>query len=173
MDDEVLDIVTRDDTTIGTINRQEYTRLVQEKLGYIRACDLFIVNSKNEVFVPVRTANKTIAPNGYDFSAGGHVSTGETYEDALVREIHEELGLVVNPSDLTLIAKTVYDDVRYIQALYLLHTNVTPAINPRDFVAAEWLSIDQLAKNINDGHPAKSNIQPCLTLLQAHLTAHL
>lgn len=171
MDDELLDIVTRDDAVIGTINRQDYPRLMQENLGYIRACDLFIVNSRNELFVPIRTANKTIAPNGYDFSAGGHVGAGETYEGALVREIEEELNLTITPSDLTLVAKTVYDDIRYIQALYLLRTDNTPAINPADFIAAEWLTIDQLEKSIDDGHPAKSKIKPGLALLRAYLSA--
>lgn len=34
---------------------------------------------------------------GLYFPPGGHVEDGETEEEALIREIHEELGLVVHP----------------------------------------------------------------------------
>ena len=77
MDDEILDLVDRDDNVIGTINRMDYDRMVAENLGYLRAVHLFILNSRGQIFVPIRTADKTVAPNGCDYSAGGHVGTGE------------------------------------------------------------------------------------------------
>lgn len=79
MEDELLDLVNAHDEVIGTINRKEYDQMLQSNSGYIRASELFIINSKGRLWIPVRTAEKKIAPNGYDYSAAGHVGAGDTY----------------------------------------------------------------------------------------------
>jgi len=40
-----------------------------------------------------RTSNRRKFPNCYDFSVGGHVNSGEKYEEAAYRELKEELGI--------------------------------------------------------------------------------
>ncbi len=169
MDDEILDLVDRNDVVIGTINRMDYQRILNEDLGYIRAVDLFIVNSKGQVYVPTRTADKTIAPNGYDFSVGGHVGSGENYIGTLVREADEELNMVVDPKEVTLIDKTILDEIRYIRHLYLLKSDLTPDYNPGDFVKAEWMMPSELIEEIDNGHPAKSNLKASLDTLKEWL----
>ncbi|MBQ9017620.1 NUDIX domain-containing protein [Candidatus Saccharibacteria bacterium] len=39
-------------------------------------------------------------PGDYDASAGGHINLGETLTEAAVREMHEEIGVVVRADDL-------------------------------------------------------------------------
>jgi len=172
MDDELLDLVDRNDTVIGTINRKDYSRLVAEKLGYIRAADLFIVNAKGEIYTPVRTAHKTIAPNGFDYSAGGHVGSGEDYLQTIIREVEEELNLRITAADLELIAKTISDEIRYIRHVYLVRSDETPTFNPDDFVSAEWLAPAALIQKIDAGHPAKSNLRETVVMLQGYLRSH-
>ncbi|USS88242.1 NUDIX domain-containing protein [Fructilactobacillus hinvesii] len=41
-----------------------------------------------------------IGDGHYDLAAGGHVEAQESMKQALVRELHEELELTVNPADL-------------------------------------------------------------------------
>jgi len=165
----MLDLVDRNDTVIGTINRMDYQRILDENLGYIRAVDLFIVNSDGQVYVPTRTADKTIAPNGFDFSVGGHVSSGEGYLATLIREADEELNLAVEPNDLTLIDETIFDEIRYIRHLYLLKSDITPAYNPSDFIKAQWMLPSELIGEIDKGHPAKSSLRSSLLTLMEHL----
>jgi isopentenyl-diphosphate delta-isomerase len=171
MDDELMDLVSRDDKVIGTINRKDYDRLLTEDLGYIRAADVFLVNSDGRVFVPTRTTEKTIAPGGYDFSAGGHVGSGENYLKAIVRETQEELNIDIDIDYLLLVDKTILDDIKYIRHLYLYRTEETPVFNRRDFTTAEWMTPADLVKNIDNGHPAKSNLKASVSLLNEFLSA--
>jgi isopentenyl-diphosphate delta-isomerase len=170
MDDELLDLVNKNDTVIGTINRKDYDRLLAEDLGYIRAVDLFILNTKGQIYVPVRTAHKTIAPNGYDYSVGGHVESGEDYLATIIRESKEELNLDLKEEDLEFVTKTTSEAIKYIRCIYVYRSDVTPQFNPDDFVSAEWLLPDELIKRIDDGHPAKSNLRETVVILQEYLS---
>ena len=166
MDDELLDLVDANDQVIGTINRMEYKTLLAENLGYIRAVDLFILNSNGQIFVPIRTAHKTIAPNGFDYSVGGHVAAGEDYVSTLIREAEEELSLDVSSDQLEFLTKEVHEDAKYIQSLFLLRNDVTPQLNPDDFVSAEWLHPDELIIKIDQGHLAKGKLRQSVLILK-------
>lgn len=172
MDDELLDLVNRNDAVIGTINRMDYDTLMKDELGYIRAVDLFIVNDNNQIFVPTRTADKTIAPNGYDYSVGGHVGAGEDYLETLLREAEEELYLTISTENVEFITKTISDEIHYIRCVYVLRSNETPRLNPRDFVGAEWMTIAELLEKIEAGHPAKMNLSETATVVLKHLESH-
>lgn len=169
MDDELLDLVDRSDKVTGTVNRMDYSTLLQGDIGYIRASELFILNSKGEIYVPTRTAQKTIAPNGYDYSVSGHVGAGEDYLSTIIRETKEELNLHITEEDIELIDKTILDDIKYIRYLYLLKSDEAPECNPNDFVSAKWMNQDELVREINEGHTAKSTLVGSVSLLKNYL----
>lgn len=171
MDDEILDVVDGFDRVIGTMNRKDYDKWVQTKTGFIRAANMFVMNDEGKLWTPVRTANKTIAPNGYDFGAAGHVESGEDYLGTIIRETEEEINLTITEDDIEFVAKFKYLNTRYICELYLLRTNKTPEFNPDDFVSAEWLTPDELAANIRAGHPTKKDIVSAVDVLQAYISA--
>lgn len=54
---------------------------------------LHVFNSKGEVYLQKRPEWKDIQPGKWDTAVGGHVDYGETPEEALVREVREELGI--------------------------------------------------------------------------------
>jgi isopentenyl-diphosphate delta-isomerase len=172
MDDELLDLVNKNDIVIGTINRKDYKQLLAKDMGYIRASDLFIMNSKGRLYVPVRTAHKTIAPNGHDYSVGGHVGSGDDYLSTIIREAKEELNIDIQKEDTAFITKTVSETIKYIRCVYLMYCDETPAFNPDDFVSAEWLYPDELINKIDEGHPAKSSLKDTVILLQGYLDSH-
>ena len=54
---------------------------------------MHLFNSKGELFLQKRAMTKDLLPGYWDTSVGGHVSPGESPEEALKRETFEELGL--------------------------------------------------------------------------------
>jgi isopentenyldiphosphate isomerase len=169
MKDEILDIVDINENVVGKIARKDSHRVAIEKLGYIRVADLFLLNSLGKIWVPIRTADKVIAPCGYDFSVGGHVESGDNYMQTLIREVKEEINMDIDEKDIEFISNITYDDRACKQNLYLLRTDTTPKFNLNDFVSAEWLTPARLIQSIDSGHKTKSNLKSSVMLLQEYL----
>jgi isopentenyldiphosphate isomerase len=168
MDEEILDIVDSNEKIIGKIARKDSQRVTTEKLGFIRVADLFLFNSEGKIWVPIRTADKVLAPNGYDFSAGGHVKSGDDYMQTLIHEVKEEINMDITDKDVELISNVTYE-YGYKQNLYLMRTDITPNFNPTDFTSAQWLTPSELIRSIDNGHAAKINLKSSVMLLQQHL----
>ncbi len=54
---------------------------------------LHVFNDKGELFLQKRPAWKDIQPDKWDTAVGGHIDLGENAEQALKREVREELGI--------------------------------------------------------------------------------
>src|SRR5690348_1603125 len=102
---ELLDLVNGDDVVIGTVYRDNYQDIVEGNLGYIRVSEMFILNAEGNIWTPVRTATKKIAPSGYDYGAAGHVGCGDSYVEAMISEAQEEVNLSITANDLGFVTK--------------------------------------------------------------------
>ena len=54
---------------------------------------LHVLNNKGSILIQKRPADKLIQPGKWDTAVGGHISTGESLEQALKKEAFEEIGL--------------------------------------------------------------------------------
>lgn len=86
---EYLTIVDEDDNIIG---KATYDELKAKGLIH-RAANVFVFNSKGEVFVHRRAENLNLYPGMWDVKFGGLVRADESYEDAALREMKEEAGI--------------------------------------------------------------------------------
>jgi len=61
-----------------------------------RVVHVLVFNRKGDLLLQRRSMNKDIEAGKWDTSVGGHVSPGEDIYDAAVREMREELGIVLS-----------------------------------------------------------------------------
>ncbi|MBQ8056295.1 MAG: NUDIX domain-containing protein, partial [Paludibacteraceae bacterium] len=88
--EEYFPIVDENDKVIGKATRKEChngSHLLHPVVH------LHVFNSKGELYLQHRSKDKDIQPDKWDTSVGGHVDFGETIEQALRREVSEELGI--------------------------------------------------------------------------------
>ena len=80
-----------------------------------------LLDGEGRVLLAQRPQGKSLA--GLWEFPGGKIDAGERPEDALARELHEELGIVVKTSDLipTGFASHAYDDFHLLMPLWRTH----------------------------------------------------
>lgn len=92
--DEWFDLVNEDGEVVGSITRRE-AHGNPTLLHPVVHC--VIVNRAGDLLLQRRSKDKDIQPGKWDTSVGGHVGRGEAVQDALVREVGEEVGLTITP----------------------------------------------------------------------------
>ncbi len=155
--DELLDIVDKHDNVISRKRRSEIYR---EGLKCFRVVNAFLLNSQRKIWIPRRSADKNIFPLCLDMSIGGHVKSGETYEEALRRESEEELSLNTDEADCSLSGylSPYKNGVSAFMKVYEIRTDETPDYNPKDFTEFFWLTPREVLEKIEKGEPAKSDL---------------
>jgi isopentenyldiphosphate isomerase len=157
MEDEWMDVVDRHDNIVGQKKRSE---LYAEDSPNCRAINAFLVNAQGQIWIPRRTAHKRLFPLHLDVSCGGHVRSGESYEDALKREVQEELNLDIDQVRWHLLGHlTPYDDgVSMFMKVYEIQANETPRWNVDDFIESYWLWPWEVLDRIQNGVRAKGDL---------------
>lgn len=156
-DDEILDIVDENDCVIG---QNKCSEIYRQRLCNLRLVNAFVINSLGQLWIPRRSAHKSIFPLCLDVSMGGHVETGETYKYALQRELKEELNLELNILNVRLLGYLTPHEyqVSAFTKVYEIKLDCSPEYNKNDFIESFWLSPDNLIKWLYGGESAKSDL---------------
>jgi isopentenyldiphosphate isomerase len=123
--EERFPLVDEEGTVVGVATRgacHDGSRLLHPVVH------LHVFNSKGELYLQKRPEWKDIQPGKWDTAVGGHMDYGETPEDALIREVREELGI----TDFTpeFMGKYVFDSKRERELVYVNRTTYDGPVKP-------------------------------------------
>ena len=122
---EIFPIVDETGQVIGSATRGEChngSRLLHPVVH------LHVFNSQGALYLQKRPEWKDIQPGKWDTAVGGHIDYGETPEQALRREVREELGIVDFVPEF--IVSYVFDSRRERELVYVNRTTYDGIINP-------------------------------------------
>lgn len=165
--DEYLDLVDEDDQVIGKKLRSE---IYTEGLSNFRVINAFIVNAKGEFWIPRRALTKRLFPLCLDTSVGGHVESGETYDEAFARETKEELSIDIRKVPHRLLGHltpTTHKVSAYMN-VYEIVWNDTPRYSLDDFIEYFWLMPQELFARIAEGEDVKSDLPKLVKIFYPH-----
>ena len=169
--DELLDLVDVKDNIIGQVLRSE---MWTARIKNVRVINAFLINDKNELWIPKRTAQKKKFPSCLDFSVGGFVMSGESYQEAFEREAYEELNLELSPSDYSFLFRLTPHEhnVSSFMNIYRIEANSDPDYNKHDFESSSWMTVDALKASIQNGVPVKNDLHAVLLYVESFLDSH-
>jgi 16S rRNA (adenine1518-N6/adenine1519-N6)-dimethyltransferase len=156
--EEIFDVCDEEDRVIGQLPRS----VVHARKLRHRAVHVFVFNSRGELLLQLRSAEKDEYPLCYTSSASGHLGAGETYAEAAPRELEEELGL--SGCVLEWLAKFPAgpETSQEHTVLYRTSRDVIPRVDPREIASAEFYALDEIDAMLAR-EPEK--FSPCLVTL--------
>lgn len=141
--DELVDLV---DGTDSLVLAQWRSKIHEHKELYARAVLIFIVNQQGQLCFLRRTAHKSYAPNQWAL-VGGCVQSGESYEQGAIREIIEEVNIVVTAQSIRFLGQVTPSDYpgKFFKGIFEIKVDdLAVPFNPEDFSELQWLTPMQL-----------------------------
>ena len=157
INDELLDLVDNDDNVIGKKLRSE---VYEKNMSNFRVINAFIKNSDGKILITRRAGTKKLFPLCLDASVGGHVKSGENYEQALKRELLEELQMPLKKVRCRLLGhlNPYKDHVSAFMNVYEIRLDETPSFNEEEIIDAYWLYPKEIIKMLKYNEKAKSDL---------------
>ncbi|HEY3762854.1 MAG TPA: NUDIX domain-containing protein [Verrucomicrobiae bacterium] len=147
MAEDIFDIVNEHDEVIGAKPRS-----VVHAQGLLhRAVHVFVFNSRGEIFLQKRSMNKDRQPGVWDSSCSGHVDSGEAYDQTAVRELGEEIGLVLKstPEKLFKINPCEATDAEFVW-VYRCHSEGPFQLHPDEIERGDWFTPEAVSRWIEE-----------------------
>ncbi len=137
---EVFSIVDSNDKVVGSACR---LYIHANSLRHRSVHAIVLSKDGGKILLQRRSALKDSYPLRYTTSVSGHVDRGESYENALVRETFEEIGLRVNIQDFTYLGRIgASEDTGWEFArVYVLHSDGPFKFPPEEIDSLDWAAL--------------------------------
>ena len=145
--EDIFDIVNERDEVIGRAPRSE----VHARGLLHRAVHVLVFNSRGEVFLQKRSMKKDRQPGVWDSSCSGLVDSGEDYDQTVLRELEEEIGLVLNspPARLFKIDACTDTDAEFVW-VYQCNSEGPFQLEPDEIEAGDWFAPERVSRWIQE-----------------------
>lgn len=147
---EIFDVVDENDEVIG-----QRTRADVHALGLRhRSIHLLVFNTAGELFLQKRSLTKDENPGEWDSSVSGHVDSGESYADCVLRETAEEIGhrIVDEPEFLFKFDAEEKTGMEFCK-VYSTTAEGPFTLDPVEITEGRWYSPQEIDDAISAGNP--------------------
>lgn len=111
---------------------------------------LHIFNSKGELYLQHRPKWKDIQPDKWDTAVGGHVDLGENVEQALKREVNEELGITDFQAER--ITQYIFESEREKELVFVHKTTYDgPIVPSEELDGGRFWTPEEIHSNLGKG----------------------
>lgn len=145
---EMFPAVDENGNIIGAISRGEAHNGTKTLHPVVH---LHVFNSKGELYLQHRPMWKDIQPGKWDTATGGHIDLGENVEQALTREVREELDI----TDFTpeLLGHYVFESKVEKELVYAYKTTYDGSVNPNaeELDGGRFWSREEISANMGKG----------------------
>lgn len=147
--EEWFDIVDDDDRIVGRATRAD----CHGNPGLIhRVAHVLVLNRKEQILLQKRSMSKDVQPGRWDTSVGGHLDPGESYLDAALREMREELGIVDVPLQFLYHSRIRNHFESENVATYLTRYNGEIRFDPGEIDAVRFFSAEEIVSRLGTGY---------------------
>lgn len=152
MTEEQVILVNENDEPIGLMPKME----AHEKAALHRAFSVFILNSKNEIMLQQRAAQKYHSPLLWTNTTCSHQRAGETNLEAGNRRLMEEMGFTTNLKELfSFIYKAPFENgltEHELDHVMIGYYEDEPNINREEAESWKWMGIEEVKADMQQ-HP--------------------
>jgi isopentenyldiphosphate isomerase len=155
-----------DDTVIAQTSRRE---MRVQSLRH-RAVYIAVLNAAGQLLAHQRSFTKDVAPGYWDIAVGGVVGAGESYDDAAVRELAEEIG--VTGVALHPIGGGRYDDAMFkiVGQCYTVTSDGPFQFSDGEVIATQWISHGELGHFLRTKQVCGDSVALLLPKLDGQIT---
>ena len=148
MSQEYFPLVNEEGKTIGKATRKECHSGSKMLHPVVH---LHIFNDNGDLYLQKRSMRKDIQPGKWDTAVGGHIDYGESVEEALRREVREELG--VSDFSPIMITSYIFESAIEKELVNTFRTVYNGPFNPdpEELDGGRFWAIDEILESIGKG----------------------
>jgi isopentenyl-diphosphate Delta-isomerase len=140
---ELFYLVDENDNELESVPRAEAHA---DRTKIHRSVQIVLSNAAGQVLLQKRSMNKDKHPGKWTVSASGHVTYGQSYQEAAIRELAEELGVSCKLSFVSKSLNVGKTEQEYA-AIFVGECEETPTkIDKSELDEVKWFSRDELAR---------------------------